>query len=128
MGTLIRTALALGWGGVYLLPGCVDPFHEKVIRASRGALFRFPWKEGGWEELKKMNLKAYIADIKGRPLDEVHPEKEILLLLSNEAQGVSDEGGGFGERITIPMTGGAESLNVAASGAIMMYELGKVHA
>jgi TrmH family RNA methyltransferase len=125
MGTLIRTALALGWAGIYFLPGCVDPFHEKVIRASRGALFRLPWKEGDWEELKKSRLTAFAADLEGKPLDEIEPRKEIVLLLSNEAQGLSDEGASFGERITIPMRGKIESLNVAVSGAIMMYELAK---
>ena len=44
LGTLIRTALALGWSGIYLLPTCVDFFHEKVIRASRGAAFRLHGK------------------------------------------------------------------------------------
>jgi len=125
LGTLIRTALALGWEGIFFLPGCVDPFQEKVIRASRGALFRLPWKEGSWDELKKLNLTAYTADIEGRPLDEIEPQKKILLLLSNEAQGVSEEGASFGERVTIPMPGEMESMNVATCGAIMMYELGR---
>ncbi len=126
MGTLLRTALALGWKGVFFLPGCVDPFHEKVIRSSRGALFRLPWKEGGWDELKKLNFSAYTADIEGRPLDEIEPKKDLILILSNEAQGVSKEGAAFGERITIPMKGEMESLNVAVSGGIMMYKLGKI--
>jgi len=126
MGTLIRTALALGWEGVFFLPGCVDPFHEKVIRSSRGALFHLPWKQGGWDELKKLNLIPYTADIEGRSLSEVKPEKELLLLLSNEAQGISEEGKRFGQKITIPMSGKMESLNVAISGAIMMYVLGQL--
>ncbi|MCC5831937.1 MAG: RNA methyltransferase [Chlamydiales bacterium] len=125
MGTLIRTALALGWAGIYFLPGCVDPFHEKVIRASRGALFRLPWKEGDWAELKKVPLAAYTGDIEGRPLNEIMPRKEMILLLSNEAQGPSEEGLSFGERITIPMRGAIESLNVSTAGAIMMYELSR---
>ncbi len=126
MGTLIRTALALGWEGVFFLPGCVDPFHEKVIRASRGALFRLPWKEGSWEELKSLPLTPYVADTNGRSLHDVKPSKNTLLLLSNEAQGLSEEGKAYGERITIPMSGKMESLNVATSGAIMMYELGGI--
>ena len=125
MGTLIRTALALGWEGVFILPGSVDPFHEKVIRASRGALFRLPWREGSWEELKALKLKGYTADIEGVPLREIVKEKRIALVMSNEAQGVSKEGRAFGEGITIPMRGEMESLNVAVSGTIMMYVLGE---
>ncbi len=123
MGTLLRTALALGWEGVFFLPGCVDPFHEKVIRASRGALFYLPWQEGSWEALKQLPHTPYIADIEGRPLPEVSADKNSLLLLSNEAQGISPEGAELGEQITIPMPGKMESLNVAISGAILMYAL-----
>lgn len=126
VGTLIRTAIALGWAGIYFMPGTVDPFHEKVVRASRAALFRFPWQLGSWEELKQLKLEGYVADIGGTPLDQVAPKKEIALVLSNEGQGVSDEGQTFGERITIPMHGEMESLNVAISGAILMYALGSV--
>ncbi|MCH9627761.1 MAG: 23S rRNA (guanosine-2'-O-)-methyltransferase RlmB [Chlamydiales bacterium] len=123
MGTLLRTALALGWKGVFFLPGCVDPFHEKVIRASRGALFYLPWQEGDWEQLRELPHTAYTADIEGRPLPEVAPNENSMLVLSNEAQGISPEGAELGERVTIPMPGKMESLNVAISGAIMMYAL-----
>lgn len=126
MGTLIRTAWALGWKGIFFLPGCVDPFHEKVIRASRGALFYLPWKEGNWEELKQFPLKRYTADIKGLPLHSIPPQKEIVFLLSNEALGVSKEGEQFGEAITIPMEKKVDSLNVSIAGAIMMYYLTRI--
>ncbi len=54
LGTLIRTALALGWKGVFFLPGCADPFNDKALRASRGALFRLPYRHGSWAELKEL--------------------------------------------------------------------------
>lgn len=127
LGTLLRTALAFGWQGVFFLPGCVDPFNEKVMRASRGALFQLPFREGSWEEflqLKEQNsLKAYIADIEGRAFHSIEPEKNSLLLLSNEAQGVSAKAKDLGETITIPMEGASESLNVSIAGAILMYYL-----
>lgn len=125
LGTLIRTAWALGWKGIFFLPGCVDPFHEKVIRASRGALFHLPWRQGSWEELKQFPLKRFNADIKGSPLHTISPQKEIVFLLSNEGQGVSEEGSRFGESITIPMEKGVDSLNVSIAGAIMMYYLAR---
>ena len=42
VGTLLRTALALGWDGAALLPGCAEPFSDKCLRASRAAAFRLP--------------------------------------------------------------------------------------
>lgn len=125
MGTLLRTALALDWEGVFLLPNCVDPFHEKVIRASRGALFHLPWQEGTWEELDQFELTRYHADIEGCPLPEIAYQKDLVLLLSNEAQGVSEKGLQFGEPITIPLSEKMESLNVAVAGSIIMYALGR---
>lgn len=129
LGTLLRTALALGWGGVYLLPTCVDPFHEKVIRASRAALFHLPWRIGSWEELKELKesqkLSAYIADMEGEPLSQVHFTKNSLLLLSNEAQGVRPQDHVQGQKIAIPMHAEMESLNVAIAGGILMYGLGR---
>lgn len=123
MGTLLRTALALRWEGVFFLPGCVDPFHEKVLRSSRAALFRLPWKEGSWEELQQFALTRYTADTQGLPINEIKPNRDIILLLSNEGEGVSDRGSHFGQKITIPISSSMESLNVAVAGSIMMYVL-----
>lgn len=129
LGTLMRTALALGWGGVFFLPGCVDPFHDKAIRSSRGALFHLPWRSGEWEELiqlKEQNLlTVWVADMHGKPLPTIPPKKEILLILSNEAQGISKKASQFGEAISIPISDCSESLNVAIAGAILMYGLRK---
>ena len=127
LGTLIRTALALGWAGVFFLPTCVDLFHEKAIRASRAASFHLPWQIGTWEELEQLcktnDLKTYIADMEGTPLSTVQSTSRTLLLLSNEAQGVHGRAKNFGQKITIPMQGEMESLNVAVAGAILMYIL-----
>ena len=109
LGTLIRTALALGWQGVFFLPGCADPFSDKVLRASRGALFRLPWREGSWEELahlkKEEGLHAYSADVEGELVNKVTREKKMVLVLSNESQGITAQAKEFGQRVTIPMKG-----------------------
>ncbi len=128
LGTLIRTALALGWAGVFFLPNCVDPFNEKVIRASRGALFHLPWYSGDWEELYSLiqinQLIPYVADTEGEGLLSFKAKSEKkLLLLSNEAGGVSSKGKALGKRVAIPMSEKTESLNVAVAGAILMYAL-----
>ncbi|KXZ52683.1 hypothetical protein GPECTOR_9g729 [Gonium pectorale] len=51
LGTLVRSALAFGWDGLFLLPGCCDPLNDKAVRASRGAVLRLPLAAGGLEEL-----------------------------------------------------------------------------
>ncbi|BDA40750.1 probable rRNA methyltransferase 3, mitochondrial [Coccomyxa sp. Obi] len=49
LGSLLRTAAGLGWDGVFLLPGCCDPFNDKALRASRGAAFKLPIGVGDWQ-------------------------------------------------------------------------------
>ncbi len=127
MGTLIRTALALGWEGLFLLPGCVDPFHDKVVRASRAALFTLPWKKGSWEELLalKSENSLFVADMEGTPLPELQSPKSAFLLLSNEARGASLKAKQQGQSVCIPIQNEMESLNVAIAGALLMYHLRK---
>ncbi len=132
LGTLLRTALALGWEGVFLLPTCVDPFNEKALRASRGSIFRLPFRQGTWKELQTLaqenQLSPYIADIEGEKLENSPHEKKIVLLLSSEAHGLSPEATKWGQRVTIPMPGEMESLNVAVAGGILMHHLRSFHA
>ncbi|MCB1112907.1 MAG: RNA methyltransferase [Chlamydiales bacterium] len=125
LGTLLRTALALGWEGVFLLDGTCDPYNDKALRAARGATFRLPWRRGTIQELKQLvadnKLRPFVADTAGVPLGEVHHEGGILLILANEGHGPSPEAAALAEKVTIPMPGEMESLNVSAAGAIMMY-------
>lgn len=127
VGTLIRTALALGWEGVYLIDNCCDPYNEKALRAARGATFRLPIRWGSWEELTQLAAQndwaLLAADISGNTLEEISPTKNILLVLGNEAQGISEETRHHCQTVTIPMAGEMESLNVATAGAILMYTL-----
>lgn len=127
LGTLLRSALALGWDGAFLLPGCADLFNEKVIRASRGACFRLPFQEGTWESLGALRqlTKAplFIADLKGVSLGSFPCPSSAYLLLSNEARGVNKEIQNEGTSLTIEMPGEMESLNVAIAGGILMYAL-----
>ncbi|KAA6423787.1 MAG: putative tRNA rRNA methyltransferase slr1673-like [Trebouxia sp. A1-2] len=51
LGTLLRTAVALGWDACFLLPGCCDPFNDKALKAGRGAAFKLPTAKGKWDEL-----------------------------------------------------------------------------
>jgi TrmH family RNA methyltransferase len=129
LGTLLRTALALGWEGVFLAPNCTDPFNDKALRAAKGATFRLPMQTGSWDDLKKMirdkKIQPYVADMKGKSIEELKCKPPLMLILSNESLGASDEAKEISLPIAIPMSGKVESLNVAAAGAILMYELKK---
>lgn len=122
LGTLLRTCLALDWDGIYFLPGCCDPFNDKAIRASKGALFRLPYAQGTWKELENFPLEAFSADLEG-DLPESIVSGKMLLVLGNEGQGLSEESKRRCKKVTIPMKKEVESLNVAAAGAILMYAL-----
>lgn len=124
LGTLARTALALNWDGIFLLSNCCDPFNDKVIRASKGAFFKIPYKRGSWEEFDMIckDLPVFSADLAGeRPCFL----EKCALILGNEVEGLSQEAKLRGKPISIPMKGRMESLNVSAAGAILMYAIGQ---
>jgi RNA methyltransferase, TrmH family len=127
MGTLLRTALALGWDAVYFLPGSCDPFNEKAIRAARGAHFKLSLAKGTAEQLhewvKRNQIQSVVADIKGEIPESVPAAKRRLLVLGNEAHGASAAIRQFCQPLTIPMPGEMESLNVAIAGGILLYLL-----
>lgn len=122
LGTLLRTCLGLSWDGVYFLPNCCDPFNDKALRASKGALFQLPYAQGTWEELEALNFDLYGADLEG-DLPETINSGKMALILGNEGQGLSAKSKAKCKKITLPMHFGVESLNVAAAGAILMYVL-----
>lgn len=123
MGTLFRTALALGWDGVFILENCVDPFNDKVIRAARGAIFRLPLMKGTWRDLELFsednNFPILIADASGGTIDKF--QDGCILVLGNEAKGSSHSASPHYQKVAIPMPGEMESLNVAVAGGILMH-------
>ena len=128
LGTILRTALALGWEGAFIIQDSCDPYNEKALRAARGATFRLPIAQGSWEDLKRLitvnRLNPVVADLDGVAPDELKKKKEgIVLILGNEAHGPSAEAKSLGQAVTIPMPGPMESLNVSVAGALLMYAL-----
>lgn len=125
LGTLLRTALALGWEGVFILEESCDPFNEKALRAARGATFHLPLARGSWHDLKKIvsanKLQPYVADIGGENCQKMDVPVAPLLVLGNEARGTSEAAAQFCKKVSIPMAGKMESLNVAIAGSILMY-------
>jgi TrmH family RNA methyltransferase len=127
LGTILRTAKAFGWEGIFILNNSVDLFNDKTIRASRGASFLLPYATGTLEDLMRLKTKAqaplYVADLQGTDLKEISPGKSTFLVLSNEGKGVSKMVKREGIAIHIPMPGNMESLNVAIAAGILMYKL-----
>lgn len=127
LGTLLRTALALGGDGVFLLGSCCDLFNDKALRAAKGATFRLPFQHGNMQALQSI-LQAkqraiYIADMKGQNYLHAPKGKDCVLILSSEAHGARDELKEKLQSICIPMPGQMESLNVAIAGGILLAHL-----
>lgn len=126
LGTLARTAEALGALAVVVLPGTVDPWNPKSVRASAGSLFRVPILLSSWsfaeETLHAADYRLVAAEA-GGDAPEVWRGR-VGLVMGNEGAGISPE---VRERVDgivgVPLRGRAESLNVAAAAAILLYEL-----
>jgi RNA methyltransferase, TrmH family len=118
VGTLLRAADAFG-AGVALSRGCADPLAPKALRASVGAIFRVPLVPFDDAPGQRIALVAR----GGAPLPELELEGPIVFLLGSEREGLPEEMVARSNHlVTIPLPGGAESLNVAAAGAIALYE------
>lgn len=118
LGTLIRCADAFG-AFVALSPGCADPTGPKALRGSAGAIFRVPTCAFGDAPGRRVAL----VPRGGRPLPEVELGPGTLFVLGAEREGLPAEVvAACAEAASIPLAEGAESLNVAAAGAIALYE------
>jgi TrmH family RNA methyltransferase len=118
VGTIVRLAAAFDAAAVALLPGCADPFSPKAIRSSAGAILNVPVVAVTFEELLHSGLPLFAADTAGELCDP--PSREAILVFGNEGAGVSDELMRAATLIAIPMSARVESLNVAASAAILL--------
>lgn len=125
VGTLLRSALAFGWDGVFLLENSCDLFNDKALRAARGATFRLPYALGSWEKLQRLieknQWRPYAADLHGIAPEEADAKQGVLLVMGNEAHGLSPAAENLCQKVSIPMSREIESLNVAVAGGILMY-------
>jgi TrmH family RNA methyltransferase len=130
LGTLIRTADAVGVQAVILLEPCVDPFDPKTVRGTMGSLFTVPFartKNAG-EVLSCLAEKGYrLVGADGRqgapPWQSDVLTGPVALVLGNEARGLSPELRPYlQDYVRLPLRGHAESLNVSVAGGALMYE------
>lgn len=129
LGTILRTADWFGFSAVVCSGKTADCFNPKVLRSSMGAIFRVPiiYLQAFPEWVGQVIDKVWLADMAGEAAGVATIASRPFLLLGNEANGVSPGLRALpgAQRLSIPRSGGGESLNVAISGAILAWELRK---
>jgi len=128
LGSILRTADAAGAAGVILIGGTCDPFSVEAVRASMGAIFATPFAAADLEELATWRVSAGLpligASLRARERhDEPAAEEGAILLLGNEQAGLTNEAEALCDALVrVPMRGKADSLNLAAAAAIVLYD------
>lgn len=127
LGTIIRTADWFGFQNIICSFNTVEVYNPKTVQATMGSLCRVDISYVDLAEwLKNFDLPIYGAMLEGESLYEMSWNKEGLLILGNEGQGVSEPVQKMiGIPVTIPRVGGAESLNVAVSAAILCSDISR---
>ena len=129
LGTIIRAADAFKATGIILSKGTVDLYNPKTLRASMGSIFHLPIATSAdildtIKMLDEMGAMLLASSLRSDLcIDKVDLTQNICFIIGNEARGLPDEIVMLSDKvITIPILGSAESLNVALSCAIMLYE------
>ncbi|MGN6583949.1 MAG: TrmH family RNA methyltransferase [Rhizobiaceae bacterium] len=130
LGTIIRTADAVGAKGVILVGECTDPFSLETVRATMGSIFAQPVAKAGMEEFlewrKGFGGLLVGAHLKGavdyRSIN--YRDRPVVVLMGNEQQGLPDALAETCDRLVrIPQAGRADSLNLAVATGIMLFEI-----
>ena len=128
LGTIIRTADAAGFSGVILSDTCADIYSPKTVRASMGSFFNINLIAGKTVEdlmkYKSMGFNLLGGALTDKTLDyrAAVYKKPTIIIVGNEANGISDEVLKICTSVKIPIYGRAESLNAAMAAGILMYE------
>jgi TrmH family RNA methyltransferase len=128
VGTIVRTAFAMGASATIALPGTVDLWNAKVVRSAMGAHFHHIAVHASWDELSafrsKRGLVLWGADAAGAPVGVEPVPPRLGLVVGNEGAGLTDTIRSSCDRlISIPMSPRAESLNVAVAAGILLHEV-----
>lgn len=129
LGTIIRTADALGAGAVVLSQECVELFNPKTVRATMSSIFNIPIMLANesistLRAIKEKGYTVFSAALDGEDFNSVKniDTNKSCIIIGNEGNGICDEILEFSDKIiTLPMRGGAESLNAAIAAGILIY-------
>lgn len=134
LGTIVRTASAAGAAGVIVIGPAADPYDPAAVKASMGALFDVPVAQAAtaaefldWAAGQRVMVAAATAHAE-RSCWSAELSPPLAILLGSEGAGLPGDlldriGSQAGERVRIPMTGTAESLNLAVAAGILLYEV-----
>ena len=128
VGTILRTAAALGAVATLALPGTVDLWNPKVIRSSMGAQFHHPSLHvtpgEAFEFLEHSGIELWAAEAGGESLNRGDAPNRLAIAVGNEGAGVSSDVRSRARRtVSLPIASTVESLNVAVAAGIILYEL-----
>jgi len=127
MGTLLRTAAAVGISDVYTID-CVDAYSPKVLRSAMSAHFALNLHDGSKEEVFEAVSGNFVvcADMGGDDVFDFTVKQPFALVLGNEGNGLTEFARSHcNATVSLPMKNNIESLNVSVAGSILMYLLAK---
>ncbi|HKW45773.1 MAG TPA: RNA methyltransferase, partial [Candidatus Eremiobacteraceae bacterium] len=130
-GVLVRSAEAFGARAVCFGPNAVEPYNDKLVRASAGALFRIAlFTYDAWSECaaaaRKAKLTVVAADSAAPDVSSVTIDQRVALVIGHERHGLRDiPVADIGRRAGIPQAQHADSLNAGVAGSIMLYEISR---
>jgi TrmH family RNA methyltransferase len=128
VGTILRTAAALGADATITLPGTVDVWNAKVVRSAMGAAFHHLHVHQTWDDLlgylRREDVPLWAADTAGESVDTVGRVARLALAFGNEGAGLSPTLRAAAARVVaIPLHASTESLNVAVACGILLHAL-----
>ena len=140
LGAIFRSAAALGMDAVLLTPACCDPLYRRSVRVSMGTVFQVPWAylgedvsqwpEPGMTRLRELGFRSAAMALREDSVSIDDPalmaEEKLAVVLGTEGDGLGD--GTIADcdyTVRIPMSHGADSLNVAAASAVAFWQLGR---
>ncbi|MDE6380946.1 MAG: RNA methyltransferase [Muribaculaceae bacterium] len=130
IGSIFRSAAALGMDAVFLTPTTCDPLNRRAVRVSMGSVFLIPWTrlDGGLDRLRSCGFKTVAMALRHNSVDISDPvlkkEPKLAIVMGTEGEGLPIETIDSADYVVkIPMCHGVDSLNVAAAAAIAFYAL-----
>ena len=129
VGTILRTAAALGATATFALPGTVDLWNAKVVRSGMGAHFHHPCLHGTSQDLAafldRERIPLWGADARGSAVSELSRPARVAIAVGNEGNGLTPATRDRASTlVALPIRSDVESLNVAVATGILLYELG----
>jgi tRNA G18 (ribose-2'-O)-methylase SpoU len=130
VGAVFRSAAGIGADAVLVSPRCADPLYRRAVRVSMGTVFQVPWTRLPWPQgLDLLRAEGFLVAAlalaeDGIDLDALHARNpaRLALVLGTEGDGLSGAAlAGADLAVRIPMSGGVDSLNVAAAAAVALW-------